>query len=818
MKRIITFGTFDLLHKGHLQLLERAKALGDYLIVGVSTDQLNESKGKISFFDQNQRFGYINALSCVDEVFFEESLEKKDEYIKTTSADVLVMGDDWKGKFDWVSCEVVYLERTENVSSTGIKKRIRENIKKKVILFGDTYVQKHYDCALALINSLNEANIFSIITNKQSLPIGLHCDAIVYFNKPAMSPPKEYDGIPKILIDHGASHLKWFLGNKLRYDFFDNILTAGPDHVRALSALFSEKDKNISKARPVGFIKSPDILSAPRTTRAEICTNHNLDPNKPIILFAPTWYITANRDMVAAFKEISKLENHIVSLHPETRYLDSSKLNVADNINGLTVELMKHADCVISDTSSTIYEAAALGKPIVQILLKEYSDNNSVLYDYPKTAGSAELFSGGLCVRPHEINTAVADILSFDSDTLKTIKLCQDRVLRGTFIDIESGNRLISELHRITSTGESRERNIDNNNVQKNRQYVDNLFFSNNLIIAHGGGNFRSMHVSNSKESINAAARVTNIIEVDIVRGKDGLLLAHDKTEARYGFKNSFSSISVEEFSKAKYNGTLSTISLSSVLEIIKKSNKAIVFDIKCTKKNYIETAMEIFKSAKEMGVQNRIVLQAYSLEDFSAVTRTMDVKIILAVWKYFYKDPLSPSAREFFSKCIEINADSIIGLSIPYTNKHMAIPSVDDKRIAHLSSLWKRIYIHGAPMTEYGRIQRKNFGLYADGFSSDVQFRDVPQSFNWRHYLFLNSELFLAGIDNQVQATIHYMKFGKNEGRLASYDVPSDFIFKDYLDCNRDLKAAGISGPDTAKAHWTRWGSKEGRNYKKKA
>ncbi len=124
MKRIITFGTFDLFHIGHLKILERAKAEGDYLIVGISSDELNIKKGKKSVFPLNERIEIVKSIKYVDEVFIEDSLELKDEYIKNYEADLLVMGDDWKDKFNWVSCPVKYLERTPNISTTYLKNSI----------------------------------------------------------------------------------------------------------------------------------------------------------------------------------------------------------------------------------------------------------------------------------------------------------------------------------------------------------------------------------------------------------------------------------------------------------------------------------------------------------------------------------------------------------------------------------------------------------------------------------------------------------------------------------------------------------------------
>jgi len=123
MKRIITFGTFDVFHVGHVNLLQRASTLGDQLIVGVSTDELNFSKKeRFPIYNQSDRMKIINGLRYVNFCFEEESLENKRDYILKYEADVLVMGDDWKGKFDEFSdiCEVVYLPRTPSVSTTQI--------------------------------------------------------------------------------------------------------------------------------------------------------------------------------------------------------------------------------------------------------------------------------------------------------------------------------------------------------------------------------------------------------------------------------------------------------------------------------------------------------------------------------------------------------------------------------------------------------------------------------------------------------------------------------------------------------------------------
>jgi glycerol-3-phosphate cytidylyltransferase len=126
-RTVITFGTFDVFHLGHLRVIERAAALGDRLVVGVSADALNlRKKGREPVFSESERMAIVAALKPVSEVFLEESLEQKRDYILRFAADVLVMGDDWKGRFDEFAdvCEVVYLTRTPAISTTALIEKI----------------------------------------------------------------------------------------------------------------------------------------------------------------------------------------------------------------------------------------------------------------------------------------------------------------------------------------------------------------------------------------------------------------------------------------------------------------------------------------------------------------------------------------------------------------------------------------------------------------------------------------------------------------------------------------------------------------------
>ncbi|ENZ0175026.1 glycerol-3-phosphate cytidylyltransferase [Providencia rettgeri] len=126
MKIVLTYGTFDLFHVGHLRLLKRLSELGDKLIVGISSDQFNELKGKKSFFSYEERAEIVSSCKYVDEVFPENDWEQKTADVIRFKADIFAMGDDWQGKFDFLSdyCEVVYLPRTEDISTTDIKRKL----------------------------------------------------------------------------------------------------------------------------------------------------------------------------------------------------------------------------------------------------------------------------------------------------------------------------------------------------------------------------------------------------------------------------------------------------------------------------------------------------------------------------------------------------------------------------------------------------------------------------------------------------------------------------------------------------------------------
>lgn len=132
-KKVITYGTYDLLHIGHINLLKRAKAFGDYLIVGLSTNEFNQIKHKDCFLPYTQRKTILEAICYVDKVIPEKNWEQKIKDIKKYKVDIFVMGDDWKGKFDDLNkyCKVIYLKRTPNISTSYLKENFIEKVNKK---------------------------------------------------------------------------------------------------------------------------------------------------------------------------------------------------------------------------------------------------------------------------------------------------------------------------------------------------------------------------------------------------------------------------------------------------------------------------------------------------------------------------------------------------------------------------------------------------------------------------------------------------------------------------------------------------------------
>ena len=682
------------------------------------------------------------------------------------------------------------------------------------VLFGDTYIRKHFDCALSLLNKMTSADICPIFTTTKELPPNVDCDCIVYFNKPLCEPGEEYKNKKRVLIDHGASNLKWFLASEPRFNFFDEIITAGPDHVRSIRSFFPD-----TASRPIvksgAFIKAASLHEPSTYSRDEICELCNLDPNKPIILFAPTWHISANVSMQKAIEELTGVENIVTSLHPETAHLNTKNLNVTENINGITLELMKHCDLVISDTSSTLFEAAAMEKPAIQILLAEYSDNNSTVFDLPLVAGTCELFTAGLTAKPWELKGKIKDVLQGNYSRTGLRKI-QKSITTGTLMAPTDVDFIIEELKFICQY--SSEIKIDRTTYHKASipRVMEKMKLASNRLIARCGGTYLDHIATNSKESIEASYRLLDTVQVTLTEDKDKkILVVNPGFEKQYGLKKKLNKISEEEFLKAKFESELTPISLVDLLKTIRQNKKYLILDIRKTSLSYLDFVTEIVKLAKELGVLNQLVFQAYSSSDFSDLNLLGVQHSILATWMHFYKDPLGEKSQEFIESCLRLNNDMIVGISVPFSNKHMKKDLLSEPRVLDFMAYKKRLYCHGAPLNLLSDLMKLNLGLFIDKIDYNIEIKDVSSELKWKDYLFLNKAMLFNGVDNQLDAIKHYCKYGKNENRLYRYSIPSDFNWAVYNNKNNDLKRLGVTSADSAKAHWTKQGEKEGRVYK---
>lgn len=296
-----------------------------------------------------------------------------------------------------------------------------------IFLLADCLHIKHYTCIQPLlkywiIDSNKQQEIKYYFSNQENIPSNL--DAIIGLNKLSSTLhtrlKKKYPNIPFILIDHGCSNLKWFLNSWDRYDQFDIFLVPGIDHKLSLEAIHGTSKPVIVTA----FINSDAVLSKPKIQLPK--------SKKRVILYAPTWFEGFTADHIEVIKGLNRLGNdkydYIISLHPEAenrldRIIDNidiendhikSHLKSFSRFKSIsTIDLVKLSDIIISDTSSILYEAAALDKTLIQILMQEYSDNPAKDYSLPYAAGTLERVQLGYIIRPDKVDIMIKNV--FDS-------------------------------------------------------------------------------------------------------------------------------------------------------------------------------------------------------------------------------------------------------------------------------------------------------------------------------------------------------------------------------------------------------------------
>lgn len=703
MKKVITFGTFDLFHNGHLNILERAKLLGDYLIVGVSSDTLNAKKHKVSVMPVEQRARFIEKLHCVDEVFIEESLELKQEYIDKYDADLLVMGDDWQGKFDWVNCAVTYLPRTESISTTLMKLALLEGFRRLKIFVVTSGSDKHRGCARPIVDYMKKIG-FMVVEQKRydDFPDD-EFDAVIDFNKPVRNLRDLYPNTPIFIIDHGASNLKWFLKNQDRYDSVDFFLTAGLDHVKSMQAFFGEDDAIM----PTAFVKSDLLLSEPENSRATFCQENNLASDQPIILYAPTWLKDITDDHKEILNQLTRIPNHIICQHIDhTQFPTNSSLNVVKNNNYNIIEFMKQADVIISDTSSILQESAALRKPTIQVLMKEYINNPSRDYQLPLTAGTNKYFLAGLPARPEILASAVTSLEKFKNPIL----FLQEKVLEGTTIKSNPCRDIVEGLiNGVNSYSQATKKGISEDTRVRLHQHLK-LVKTNK--IAHAGGEIDGVKYSNSLEAIKQSANKFKLIEVDICRAKDGLIVAHNGLESKYGFNSRFDEITIKSFSQSRFNGKYKPLLFSDLAKYAVDKYVCFVLDTKEEGKGFSQCLKEISSLCMKYNVLNKFIPQVYCQNDFkTAITCGFD-KCLIALWKNFDTRIFSDETFEFLDSCFSNHDIKPMGISLRYEKK--GIVNIDRPEVLKLHAYGVRIYIHGQSPEKNNEILSKNFGIFS--------------------------------------------------------------------------------------------------------
>lgn len=214
MKKVITYGSFDLFHEGHYNILKRAKALGDYLIVGITTEQYDESRGKLNIIDSlDERIDNVRKTGFADQIIVEDHVGQKVEDVQKYEIDIFTVGSDWYGKFDYLKdyCEVVYLERTKNISSTMLRTKQRPIIRLGVIGTGriaNRFVPEAKYVSGTIVHSVYNPHITSAEKFAEKFELDVYTDDLETFFESAdaiyvASPHETHYGYAKAALEHG---------------------------------------------------------------------------------------------------------------------------------------------------------------------------------------------------------------------------------------------------------------------------------------------------------------------------------------------------------------------------------------------------------------------------------------------------------------------------------------------------------------------------------------------------------------------------------------------------------------------------------------
>lgn len=243
----------------------------------------------------------------------------------------------------------------------------------------------------------------------------------------------------------------------------------------------------------------------------------------------------------------------------------------------------------------------------------------------------------------------------------------------------------------------------------------------NNLLIAHAGGAFQEMKYTNSKQAIIYASKRVNLIELDVVSAYDGLVIAHDGLERKYGLDHDFSGITVANFIKQKYMGKLESIDFKELCKISKKLNVKFILDLKATDADYEESINYIAKLCMEYDVFSNFIIQVYERSDMHSVNKYPFHGVMIALWKN-YGNIFSENAMKFVSTAINTSLHfDFVALSIRYKRPKPQTINIDNNRFTYYQNFNIPIYLHGQSDSDEEMILSRGFGLFTHNIDSDI-------------------------------------------------------------------------------------------------
>ncbi len=391
MKKVITYGTYDLLHYGHIRLLERAKELGDYLIVGVTSDDFDKARGKINVHQSLiERIEAVRSLNIADEIIVEEYEGQKIDDIKKYGIDIFTVGSDWKGKFDYLKeyCEVVYLDRTTGISSSSIRSDI--DYLKLGIVGDSTFLDKFYEESLFVdgvkIVGICTDDVSRFDKNIKSLPLItsdydtlLDCIDAVHIHS---DPAQHYSQIKKAILKgkHVLCESPIVLSLKEITELFElasenNVVLI--DGIRTAYCTAFSRMIVLAKSGIIGKIVSVDSTCTSLNKSSDAPGWNSLYSWGPVALLPIFDILGTNYDSVNIVSALDKKGKDDLFTKICFKYRDSvASLKVAKFVKS-------EGDLVIAGTKGYIYVPSPWWKTsYFEVRFENFSDNKKYFYQF----------------------------------------------------------------------------------------------------------------------------------------------------------------------------------------------------------------------------------------------------------------------------------------------------------------------------------------------------------------------------------------------------------------------------------------------------